>query len=240
MHCLYLLNLLSCKSFLHFWITELTEVMACVEEVQLLTTASLCALLHIKIYRSISLVAVLAQLPVSTYIVSFPEIILCFLQQRLRQFGLKNSKYNDSSSCFVVEVRVDWGTHFTPLLNNNSNTKQSERFVLGHFSPEQKCRCSSPAGPGKLPDWPLLLGLLEFVDGILGRQCQCCMLHEPRTPGPHTGKSSCSCNGIIRVGKVPFTLQGSTSAQVGRQKWFVGRFSIALLFQHWWFPSVSC
>lgn len=29
------------------------------------------------------------------------------------------------------------------------------------------------------------------------------MLHEPGTPGPHTGKSSCSCNGIIRVGKLP-------------------------------------
>lgn len=97
MHCLYLLNLLSCKSFLCFWITELTEVMACGEEEQLLTTASPCALLHIKIYWSTSLVAVLAHMPVPTCMVSFPEIILCFLQQRLRQFGLKNSKCNESS-----------------------------------------------------------------------------------------------------------------------------------------------
>lgn len=94
MHCLYLLNLLSCKSFLHFWISELTEVMACGEEGQHLTTASLCALLHIKIYWSIRLVAVLAHKPVPTCTVSFPEIILCFLRQRLRQFGLKNSEWN--------------------------------------------------------------------------------------------------------------------------------------------------
>lgn len=215
--------------------------MACGEEGQLLTTASPCALLHIKIYWSIRLVAVLAHKPVPTCLVSFPEIILCFLQQRLRQFGLKKEEMQWlQCSCFVVEVHANWGTHFTSLLNNTVILERVKGLFWATCSLSKRVDTLGPAGTGKLPAWPVLLGPLEFVDGILGRQCQCCMLHEPGTPGPHTGKSSCSCNGIIRVGKLPFTLQGSTSAQVGRQKWFVGRFSIALLFQHWWSPSVSC
>lgn len=143
-------------------------------------------------------------------------------------------------SCFVAEVHVDWGTPLYPTPKQYSNTRQSERFVLGHLFSEQKSRYSRSCRYWKLPAWPLLLGPLEFVEGILGRQCQCCMLHEPGTPGPHTGEASCSCSAIIGVGKLPFTLQRSTSSQVGRQKWFVGRFSIALLFQHWSSPNVSC
>lgn len=50
----------------------------------------------------------------STCMVFLHEIILCLLQQRLRQFGLTHSKCYDSS----VVLHVDWVTHFTPLLNN--------------------------------------------------------------------------------------------------------------------------